>query len=619
MKDIRMNRFVNKGCLALLYIAMAGQAASQLTINEVFENPTNGGDATWEYIEIYGPPSYDLTGYAVVLVKGGKDSDDDNVPDGAFMQKAPEIDEAFSLDGWSTNEHGLFVLYNREEFGFTGLEPFLDPNGDFDFFLPESPSNPRFFGAASFQASTIPSVDEASKLENDGSSTYLIVRRRPEHSLTAQGSSNYGQGYGWKKDVSPDVDFNSRLDFGDEHTLGVPIYYGEGLDGSQDSALAMEPVQIIDEIAWSNGGGREYNIRGRQLLSNQISETPNFNPDAVSRVRYDSSNPLVGWTVNPNDGDLDRTSLADESWIYGETINTQPGTADYTLYKPLLELGEDGLPGTADDELNYLAPVDPNGPTYSYTGLGDPSPLVAPFFEFSGAQDPNGTLLFEPYDISGFRITPNGFNDAEPGTSLDGTPIGVQDRFVPGDFDFDGDVDCDDRSMIELAVTEGWTLDDLAHDFIRDFDTDDTSDDVLYTGYARQVEVFNATLAMLRMDLTDGSTGEWSSGQVIQGGFVVAWGGAVTQSDLAAFDAVLGLPDTNSNGVPDACESGRLCADVNMDGIVSPTDFSAWIGSFNANHIVTCDQNGDNACTPTDFSAWIGNYNQGANGPVCPN
>ena len=74
---------------------------------------------------------------------------------------------------------------------------------------------------------------------------------------------------------------------------------------NRNTALAMEPVQIIDEIAWSNGGGREYNIRGRQLLSNQISETPNFNPDAVSRVRYDSANPLIGWTVNPNDGDLD--------------------------------------------------------------------------------------------------------------------------------------------------------------------------------------------------------------------------------------------------------------------------------------------------------------------------
>ena len=51
-------------------------------------------------------------------------------------------------------------------------------------------------------------------------------------------------------------------------------------------------------------------------------------------------------------------------------------------------------------------------------------------------------------------------------------------------------------------------------------------------------------------------------------------------------------------------------ADVNGDGELSPTDFSAWIGAFN-NSLPTCDQNGDGECTPTDFSAWIGNYNAG--------
>ena len=51
-------------------------------------------------------------------------------------------------------------------------------------------------------------------------------------------------------------------------------------------------------------------------------------------------------------------------------------------------------------------------------------------------------------------------------------------------------------------------------------------------------------------------------------------------------------------------------ADVNGDGMLSPTDFSAWIGAFNTN-APECDQNGDGMCTPTDFSAWIGNYNAG--------
>ncbi len=51
-------------------------------------------------------------------------------------------------------------------------------------------------------------------------------------------------------------------------------------------------------------------------------------------------------------------------------------------------------------------------------------------------------------------------------------------------------------------------------------------------------------------------------------------------------------------------------ADVNGDGMVTPTDFTAWVGAYNSN-APECDQNGDGVCTPTDFSAWIGNYNAG--------
>ncbi|MFI4870784.1 MAG: GC-type dockerin domain-anchored protein [Phycisphaerales bacterium JB061] len=51
-------------------------------------------------------------------------------------------------------------------------------------------------------------------------------------------------------------------------------------------------------------------------------------------------------------------------------------------------------------------------------------------------------------------------------------------------------------------------------------------------------------------------------------------------------------------------------ADVNGDGMLTPTDFTAWIGAFNTN-APECDQNSDGACTPTDFTAWVGNYNAG--------
>ncbi len=50
--------------------------------------------------------------------------------------------------------------------------------------------------------------------------------------------------------------------------------------------------------------------------------------------------------------------------------------------------------------------------------------------------------------------------------------------------------------------------------------------------------------------------------------------------------------------------------DVNGDGMLTPTDFTAWINAFN-NNLSGCDQNQDGLCTPTDFTAWIANYNAG--------
>ncbi|MCA9274325.1 MAG: right-handed parallel beta-helix repeat-containing protein [Phycisphaerales bacterium] len=56
---------------------------------------------------------------------------------------------------------------------------------------------------------------------------------------------------------------------------------------------------------------------------------------------------------------------------------------------------------------------------------------------------------------------------------------------------------------------------------------------------------------------------------------------------------------------------GTSCwADVNLDGALSPADFSAWVAAFNANN-VRADQNRDGDVTPADFSAWVANYNAG--------
>jgi len=70
--------------------------------------------------------------------------------------------------------------------------------------------------------------------------------------------------------------------------------------------------------------------------------------------------------------------------------------------------------------------------------------------------------------------------------------------------------------------------------------------------------------------------------------------------------------DGDGDGIPDGtCIPPEPClADVNGDGNLSPTDFTAWINAFN-NNLLGCDQNVDGSCTPTDFTAWIANFNAG--------
>jgi hypothetical protein len=70
--------------------------------------------------------------------------------------------------------------------------------------------------------------------------------------------------------------------------------------------------------------------------------------------------------------------------------------------------------------------------------------------------------------------------------------------------------------------------------------------------------------------------------------------------------------DSDGDGLPvGGCVPPPPCrADVNADGQVSPTDFSAWVGAFNA-RTPPCDQNGDGLCTATDFSAFVANFNAG--------
>lgn len=271
-----------KSAVSAAIVAMlAGTATGQVVINEVYENPPGsaaGNDNVLEYIEFFGEPGMDLTGYAIGQFKGGED------PNGDDIAEVPaEIDEAFSLDGLSLDSRGYLVLYNGT------------PNNSLiPLFIPAGAASASFFDQH------IPAPDSNGNLNNDGSSTYLLIRARPGHSVVG-GVSVYGPGYTMRKETDPDVDYDGKIDFGNE---------GGG-------AVAVRPLQIIDEFAWSNGGGKEY-VSDSEF---EISETNAFNPDAVSRVNYFGENPMLGLRIN-GDGATVPTRIADEELVYGDLSST---------------------------------------------------------------------------------------------------------------------------------------------------------------------------------------------------------------------------------------------------------------------------------------------------------
>lgn len=88
------------------------------------------------------------------------------------------------------------------------------------------------------------------------------------------------------------------------------------------------------------------------------------------------------------------------------------------------------------------------------------------------------------------------------------------------------------------------------------------------------------------------------------------------QSGVGFLSAAALLAAASIVGSSAAQLDDRLCADQNADGLVTPTDFSAWINNFNQNSPVA-DVNGDGVVSPTDFTAWIQAFNAGAGGPTC--
>ncbi len=509
---------------ASLLAMLAGTAAcsAQVVLNEVFPNPAGSSsfDNKWEYVELYGAPGMKLDGYAIACVFGGADPDGDGIPGplpGGWDtgDELAEIDEAWSLDGLSLGSNGFLVLYNNAS-NNSGILPLLPPETT----------------RATFAQAHIPSTDTAGRIKNDGSQTYVLVRKRPNHSLNGSGQSVYGAGYAWRKDVNPDVDYNSRIDFGGVLPLGgeTPVD-GEDQNGDQTILVPLpeilEPYQMVDDLACSNAGGKEY-TRSREQ---EISDTPGFNPDAFCRVMFYGTNPRRGHRLN-SQGVMVFTSMADEEFIYGE----QPAATNTLNFNPALVKG----------------PTDPNGPRYNA----------------QGELDANGQYLLDDINLVGFHLTPGTFNDVD--SSGQGGINIVQFRFVPKDYNFDGVFDYADYALIQSRL--GASPDDTAT-LVNDKNTVDTGDDVAYTGWKWQGRELQAILAMMNADPHDGVGGANAT--------------FVTASDVAA--SFRCAADVNNDGFINGddydlfashFDAADPAGDFNHDGFVNGDDYDAFASAF---------------------------------------
>jgi len=465
--------------LAGAAMGLATQAANaQVVINEVFENPPGGTDERWEYIELYGRPGMDLSGYAIGLLKGGSDSNDDDIPDGDPEERIPEIDESFTLDGCQIGPNGFFVLYNRNAFG-SAIEDFLILNPDYNSGVPETPSNREYLNGLSFRVAHITaSLDTQGKLANDNSSSYVLVRRRPNHMLDGNGMSMYLSGYAFGKDFRHDVNFDGKTDFGTETPIPT---IGE-------SPSEIEPFQMVDDVAWSNGGGKEYVLDSQQ----EISETPGYNPDGISRINFFLENPMIGHRTRDLAGgafEIVPTRTADEEWVHGDVRSVSGANA--LQY----DSGVD-----SDGFIQYRSPTDVNA--VPFDGSCDPDPDDE---ASDGSCVPNagGTFFITNLNLDGFAMTPGDFNDFNGGAR--GASSVMQYRFVRGDFNFDGMVDAADLSLIEGRANA--TLDDTVEDVYDNGTPENFADDVMFDRYIWQGRGFQQTLMMLDTDMADGEGG----------------------------------------------------------------------------------------------------------------
>jgi len=257
--------------------------------------------------------------------------------------------------------------------------------------------------------------------------------------------------------------------------------------GTDDSEIdaAYQPYQVIDEIAYSGDGEQEYT----EFDDNELDYTPGTQPDALVRIACDKRFENNGERF---DAESHRKGAYD-AWAFGD-INTS----------------------------RYLDSAE------AYAGVT----LTGDSVFYDGGIACEIALVAAPGSGNPIDLTPGDLNDGASGSAA-GHEGGSK-----YDYDCDGDVDCNDRELLQAAIAATANLDEGSS-----------------TQYVHQAQ---AARTILMMAQTDGSNGSLGTG-----------GSTVDSDDLDAFD------DANCAL---ACNTGcPIMGDYNGDGWIDMADLSAAI------------------------------------------
>jgi len=418
-----MRHAVAASIASLIGLSLAASSARGVVfINEVLINPPGSFDSTQEFVEIMGTPGMKLDGYAILNLNGAltKYYPLGSIPPIPFAV-AQEVDEFFSLDGLQLGPNGILVLGVAFPFNYETLLSDSNFVNWLDIWNGTNGSNPP------------------GQLSNDGSSTILLIRRRPGQT---QADPANPDGLRWGKDIMPDGEVitpvvnpgsgqpadqlgDGNIDRGDPDHIGGSTLDLKGASTTQPAEGAdNDDLEVVDEVSFGSDQGWEYDLDDRHVdvgststklkerRIHNLGDPQGFNPDCVTRIDYRTRGP--GWPAYSGTGQLpggnNWQDTATEQWIRGDTAVGGTGPNGFPLI--FFDIGANTNPDAVQPYRTHVPPR-----------LNDGLP---PDFSFTTANT---------VPVAAGRINP------------------FAQAFNPGDVDRDGDCDADD--IAKLAAEFG--------------------------------------------------------------------------------------------------------------------------------------------------------------------